>query len=286
MMQHLNQIIDEIEEQLTEEISIQQLSKKIGISEYHLKRTFSFIAGMSLIDYIRNRRFAKANEELLQGVKVIDIAFNYGYQSVEGFSRSFRAWCGYLPSEVIKNRYQKSFPKLTFYLSVKGGNSMKFKLEQKEAFYLVGVTKRVPIQFEGQNSAIQDLAQSITSEQKEQMRQLGDLYPNQVLHASYAFDSERMEETGSLTHLIGFATTQKNPYEKLTQIFVASHMWAIFPNQGPFPQTLQETWGKIYSEWLPSSNYELVKAPEISFTKFDSEKSELYSEIWIAVKEK
>src|SRR5699024_11947245 len=49
---------------------------------------------------------------------------------------------------------------------------------------------------------------------------------------------------------------------------------------------LQETWGKIVSEWLPSSGYELVEAPEISFTGDLSDKSNVYSEIWIAVKKK
>ncbi|MDT2597325.1 AraC family transcriptional regulator [Enterococcus dongliensis] len=286
MIQDLNRLMDYIEEHLTQEISLAEAAKTIGISEYHLKRTFSFIAGLSLIDYIKIRRLALANEELVRGESVTDIAFKYRYQSVEGFSRAFREWSGYLPSEVIKNRQQKSFPRRSFYIDVKGGVSMDFKIEEKDAFNLVGVSKRVPIQFEGVNNAIQELAQSITEKQKTEMHELGDLYPKKVINASYTFDEERMEEKGELTHFIGFATTQENQFADLTQLKIAKQTWAVFPNKGPFPQTLQDTWGKIYSEWLPSSDYELVQAPEISFTNFSDGLENCYSEIWLAVKKK
>lgn len=32
---------------------------------------------------------------------------------------------------------------------------------------------------------------------------------------------------------------------------------------GPFPETLQNVWGRIYSEWFPASGYETVEGPEI-----------------------
>ena len=57
MLANLNQAIDYIEEHLTEEVSFDELAKKTGISVYHFKRTFSFIAGMSLAEYIKKRRF-------------------------------------------------------------------------------------------------------------------------------------------------------------------------------------------------------------------------------------
>ncbi|AYM03318.1 AraC family transcriptional regulator [Levilactobacillus brevis] len=280
-MQTLNKLIDYIEDHLTDDISFSAVAYQLGLSEYHLRRTFSFIAGISLHDYVRNRRLAAANVDLVNGQAVTTVAFKYGYQSVEGFSRAFRDWSGYLPSEVRQSGMQKTFPKLSFHLEIKGGIPMNFRIEQKSAFNLVGVTKRIPIQFSGQNPAIQKLAQSITPLQRTHMHTLGDLYPHQVLNASYAFDDARLAEQGRLTQLIGFATTQENPYADLTQLAVPSHTWAIFPNQGPFPQRLQETWGRIYSEWLPASRYKLVDAPEISFSQFGS--VDVKSEIWIAV---
>ncbi|MCB5952875.1 AraC family transcriptional regulator [Enterococcus sp. BWT-B8] len=285
MLQQLNQLMDYIEQHLTEELFIEDEAKRIGLSEYHLRRTFSFIAGMPLSEYIKNRKLASANLDLVKGEKVTAVAFKYGYQSIEGFSRAFRDWTGYLPSEVSKSGLQKTFPKCSFFITVQGGESMHVKLEKKEAFNLVGVTKKAPIQFEGENNVIVELAQSITEKQRKEMHELGDLYPHQVMNASYGFSEGRMEEKGELIHLIGFLTTSEKKPETLELIRVPANLWAIFPNEGPFPATLQETWGKIYSEWLPSSDYELVEAPEISFTKFE-DKKELYSELWIAVKRK
>ncbi len=286
MLQSFNEIMDYVELHIEEDLKVDELAKKAGLSVYHLKRTFSFIAGISIGEYIKNRKFTLANEQLIQKKNVTDVALRFGYLSVEGFSRAFREWSGYLPSEVIKNNIQQSYSKLTFYIDIRGGETMEFKIEHKEAFNIVGVKATVPIQFEGENNHIVNLAESITKQQKAEMHRLKGLYPNQIINASYNFDDKRLEEKGQLTHMIGFLTTEDNTFEDLEQVNVEKHTWAIFPNTGPFPNTLQDTWAKIYSEWLPSSKYELVKAPEISFTQFDSSQDNVYSEIWLAVKEK
>ncbi|MGG5357307.1 MULTISPECIES: AraC family transcriptional regulator [unclassified Enterococcus] len=286
MLHYFNQLMDYIEEHLSEQILLEDAAKKLGISDYHLKRTFSFLSGMTLPEYIKKRRLACANQELVNGATVTDVAFKYGYQTLDGFSRAFRDWTGYLPSEAVKEKRQKTFPKLSFYIDVRGGNSMEFKIEKKEKFKVVGVSKRVPLQFEGKNQHIMELAQSITEKQREQMHDLADLYPREVLNVSYDFEGERMQENGTLKHMIGFATTKENPYDDLVQLDIEQHTWAIFPNQGPFPQTLQDTWARIFSEWLPASSYELAEVPEISFTKWSEGPENAYSEIWIAVKEK
>ncbi|OUK33032.1 GyrI-like domain-containing protein, partial [Enterococcus faecium] len=67
MLKDLNQLIDYIEEHLTEGLSYKIIAENTGISEYQLKRIFTFIAGMSLMDYIKNRRLALANRDLLDG---------------------------------------------------------------------------------------------------------------------------------------------------------------------------------------------------------------------------
>ncbi|MCM3439404.1 AraC family transcriptional regulator [Metabacillus halosaccharovorans] len=286
MLQEFNHLMDYIETHLTEEISGKDISKIVGMSDYHFKRMFSYMAGMSLNEYIKNRRLSVANVELINGEKVTDIAYKYGYQSLEGFSRAFREWSGFLPSEVSKNKIQKSFPKFTFFIDIKGGISMEFKIEKKEKFTIVGVSKRVPIQFEGENQAIIELARSITEQQRNEMHQLADLYPHQVLNVSYDFDDGFLEEKGSLTHMIGLATTKESPFDDLEQISIDESLWAIFPNQGPFPATLQETTAKIYSEWLPSSGYEVADLPGISFTKYNGTSENVYSEIWLPVKKK
>ena len=283
MLANLNQAMDYIEEHLTEEVSFDELAKKTGISVYHFKRTFSFITGMSLAEYIKKRRLAEANLALLAGEKVTDVAFKYGYQSIEGFSRAFRDWSGQAPSEVMKTQIQKTFPKFSFYIDIKGGQSMDVKLIEKPAFQIVGVSQKVPLQYQGENQAIMELAQRITPQQRAEMHTFDDIYPYQVVNASFDFQEGRTTEGGEMTHMIGFATSQENTYEDLEQLSVPAHTWAVFPNEGPFPPTLQETWARIFSEWLPSSGYQVVAAPEISFTQYQGPAEAKYSEIWLAV---
>ncbi len=284
MLKELNQVIDFIEEHLTDDLSLETISEYAGVSDYHFRKIFFYLSGLTLSEYIKNRRLSEAGMDLLNGEKVTDVALKYGYQSVDGFTRAFKKWSGLLPSDVIKTGISKSFPKLSFVITVKGGSAMEFRIEEKPAFYLVGVSKRVPMQFRGVNKAIVELAESITDEQRAEMHSLQNIEPYEVVNASYEADANFLKEEGFLTHLIGVLTTKDNVSDRLEKVPVKACTWAVFPNEGPFPSTLQETMAKIYSEWLPSSNYEVIHAPSFSFTKRDKHKKDYaYSEIWIPV---
>lgn len=288
MLKELNHVIDYIEDHLTDEdLSLEIISKYAGVSDYHFRKIFFYLSGMTLNEYIKNRRLSEASKDLLLGEKVTDVALKYGYQSMDGFTRAFKKWCGFLPSDVMKKGISKSFPKLSFIITVKGGVPMEFRIENKPAFNLVGVSRRVPMQFEGINMEIVKLAQSITEDQRKEMRSLQNMEPYEIVNASYEADANFLKEEGDLTHLIGVLTTKEEISDQLEKVPVAAYTWAVFPNEGPFPSTLQQTMAKIYSEWLPSSNYEVVNAPSFSFTKMDQEKENYaFSEIWIPVREK
>ena len=57
-----------------------------------------------------------------------------------------------------------------------------------------------------------------------------------------------------------------------------------FEAVGPFPETLQQVWGRIYSEWFPSASYEVAEGPEILWNEGkDVSAPNFRSEIWIPV---
>ncbi|MGI6129762.1 MAG: AraC family transcriptional regulator [bacterium] len=287
MLKELNHVIDYIEDHLTDALTLEEISEYAGVSDYHFRKIFFYLSGFTLSEYIKNRKLSEANKDLLHGEKVTDVAFKYGYQSIDGFTRAFKKWSGFLPSDVTKKGVSKSFPKLSFAITVKGGTSMEFRIEDKPAFNLVGVSKRVPMQFEGINNEIVKLAESITDEQKEEMHSLQNIEPYEVVNASYDADAGFLKEEGDLTHLIGVLTTENKVSDLLEKVPVEAHTWAVFPNEGPFPSTLQDTMARIYSEWLPSSDYEVVNAPAFSFTKMNEQKKDYgYSEVWIPVRKK
>ncbi len=287
LLKELNLVIDYIEDHLTDDLSLEKIAEYAGISDYHFRKIFFYLSGMTLSEYVKNRKLSAANQDLLRGEKVTDVAFKYGYQSVDGFTRAFKKWSGFLPSDVFKKGMSLSFPKLSFVITVKGGTAMEFKIEEKPAFHLVGVSQRVPMQFEGVNKEIVKLAKSITDEQKIEMHALQNIEPYEIVNASFDADYHFLKEEGYLTHLIGVLTTKEEVSDQLEKVPVEACTWAIFPNEGPFPSTLQETMARAYSEWLPSSDYEVIQAPTFSFTKMDKNKKDhAYSEVWIPVRKK
>jgi len=283
----LNRVIEYIEDHLTDDLSLEAISEYAGVSDYHFRKIFYYLSGMTLSEYVKNRKLSEATLDLLNGEQVTDVAFKYGYQSLDGFSRAYKKWSGSLPSEAIRKGLGKSFPKLSLVISVKGGEDMEFRIVEKPAFNLVGVSKRVPMQFEGVNQEIVKLAESITEEQRREMRSLQNIEPLEIVNASYEGDAKFMKEEGDLTHLIGVLTTEENVSPILEKVPVPAYTWAVFPNEGAFPSTLQNTMASVYAEWLPTSGYEVIDAPSFSFTKMDPDKgSWAYSEVWVPVRKR
>lgn len=285
MLQQLNQAIDYIEKHLFESDVVEQLPRRVGVAEYHFKKVFVSLAGMTISEYVRRRHLSEASKDLLAGSTVTDTAVKYGYQSVDGFSRAFKRWSGMLPSEAVRTGSGAAFPRISFVITVTGGLNMDYRIQEMPAFNFVGVSARVPMQFEGVNQEIIKLAQSITENQRIELRSLQNLDPKEIVNVSYEADADFMKEEGYLTHMIGVLTTRSDAGEGLAIIPVEAGTWAVFPNEGAFPEVLQSTMARVYSEWLPASDYELVNAPSFSFTKMDQENpGHAYAEIWIPVR--
>lgn len=282
----MNVAMDYIENHLTRDIDYQEIARLAHCSEYHFRRMFSFIAGVSLSEYIRRRRLTLAASDLQNnGITVAEIASKYGYRSADSFARAFQAMHGINPSQARESRNSlKAWPRMSFHLTIKGGTEMNYRIEDKPSFTIAGIKKRVPIQFEGVNPEIEAMWKQLDEQKISELKQLSNIQPSGIINASTNFDEGRMDEQGKLDHYIGVATTRAVP-EKWERHEVQAASWAIFSVVGPFPETLQETWGRIYSEWFPSVNYELTEGPEILTIKDkDLSKPEVSCEIWIPVK--
>lgn len=281
----MNEALDYIEENLDNEIDFKEVSRIALSSEYHFSRMFSFLAGMSLSEYIRKRRLTLAAFELSSmDVKVVDVAVKYGYNSPDSFARAFFNMHGLTPSEArLNGKSLKAYPRMTFQLSIRGGTEMNYRIVEKAPFRIAGIMKRVNIVFEGKNPEIAGMYQSLNEELINRMKSLSNVEPFGIISASTNFSEGRMEEKGKLDHYIGVAT-DKNETDGLAVLEVSSHTWAVFEAVGPFPETLQNVWGRIYSEWFPSSNYEIAEGPEILWNESkDTSKADYRSEIWIPV---
>ncbi|QWI69946.1 AraC family transcriptional regulator [Bacillus mycoides] len=287
-LKNMNAAMQYIEDNLTHEIDFKEVAKIAFCSEYHFKRMFSFLAGISLSEYIRCRRLTLAAFELKDSnAKVIDVAIKYGYNSPDSFTRAFQNLHGITPSEARStSRSLKAYSPMTFQLSIQGGNEMNYRIEEKGPFQIIGIQKRVPIVFNRVNEEIASMWKSLDSQSIDILKSLSNIEPTGIISASTNFSEGRMEEKGELDHYIGVATTKTCP-EQFTQLEVLASTWAIFEAVGPFPDALQNVWGRIYSEWFPSSNYELAEGPEILWNESkDVSSPNFRSEIWVPVLKK
>lgn len=275
-IQNMNKALAYIEANLDEQIDFQLVARIAGCSEHQFNRLFSFLAGIGLAEYIRNRRLTLAAMELQSNdVKVIGVAMKYGYNSPDSFSRSFQSLHGITPSMAKEYGSQlKAYPPMTFQLTIKGGAEMNFQFVKKKAFKIVGVKETVDIT---DGEFYPEIWNELENDAL--LNKLG-LFSNTdfpgILHVSANITATCRD------YYISVATTKDAPKE-FTTLEIPAMTWVVFKTSGPQPETMLKTWERIYSEWLPSSGYELAES--IEFVRDLNDPTDLMvNEIWIPVK--
>ena len=281
-LKQLNLALRYIESNLTDDIDFERVAQIACCSEYHFRRMFSFLSGMSLSEYIRHRRLSQAALDLQNtDIKVIDLAVKYGYDSPDSFTRAFQQLHGMTPTEArTSGVVLKAVPPMIFQLTIQGGHDMDYRIVEKEAFYIVGIKKRVKLIYQGVNPEIASMWANLTEEKITLLKQLSNVEPKGLLSASTNFEESRAEGT-ELDHYIGVATDKPHAddWDVLT---VPVSTWGVFTARGKFPDELQRVWGRIYSEWFPMSGYESSEGPEILWNEHkDTSAPDYHSEIWI-----
>jgi len=233
MWDRLQAAIDYIEAHLTEELDVHDVAARAYISAFHFQRIFSSLCGMPLGEYIRRRRLALAAQELTQGMKVIDAAVKYGYDSPDSFARAFRRFHGVLPSQVrLPGTQVLSFAPMKINLK-EGGTMLEYKIVEKAPFTVVGYQK----QFNNETS-YQEIPKwwtEVLSNQPAVMGMFGVCLDDDGKLFDYLiadlYQPWQAVPEGCVTHAIPGGT------------------WAVFPcTLG----TLQDTNTKMWRDWLPS----------------------------------
>jgi AraC family transcriptional regulator len=281
-LEHLNAALEYLESHLDGPIDMVAMARQANCSEYHFSRMFSFLAGVGLAEYIRRRRLTRAAFDLREpGARVLDVALKYEYQSADAFARAFQAQHGVAPSRA-REANLKAYARLSFQLSIQGASEMNYKIVDKPAFRIVGIKKRVPLIFEGVNPEIQAMWKGLGEPFISQLKELSNLEPGGIISASVNF-SDRLEEQSQLDHWIGAATSLACP-EGLQSLEVIASEWAVFESTGPFPETMQNIWARIYSEWFPTSGYQHNHGPELVWCEQrDISLPDFRCQIWVPV---
>ena len=91
---------DYITDKLDQDISITDLSKAAGYSPWYSYRLFQSLLHMTPAVYIRRLRLSQSALRLRdEKVKIIDVAYDSGFESVDGYQRAFYKEFGCNPYE-------------------------------------------------------------------------------------------------------------------------------------------------------------------------------------------
>lgn len=271
-----------IEENLSGELTVGRIAEKVNISPFYFQKGFSMLCGYSVGEYIRMRRLSVAGSELVASDnKVIDLALKYGYDSPDSFTKAFTRFHGSTPMDVRrKGALLKSFAPLHIKIILDGGNTMEYRVEEKPAFRVMGVSKI--FSYETANADIPQYWDEIHVQTA--VKPVEGMY-------GICFD----EEMGGnrFRYMIADDLEEGEAGEKNLETYeVPRHTWAIFPCRGAMPLSLQEVNRRIFSEWLPASNYEIAEGYNIEYYsdsaefKDGTQDPDYYAEVWIPVRER
>lgn len=277
LVESLNFALKHIEQHLLDETDSEKVAKCVGLSRFYLERTFAALTGMSVSEYIRARRLTLAAQELISGeTKIIDLAFKYGYDTPESFTKAFSRFHGVTPTIARRmSTLLRCQNPLAISIKMEGVNVMNYKMEQMDAFKVVGVEQRFQM-----DTSLQEVPKFWNSFFKQ------GLHTKVTPMFGISFD---VDKDGMFPYLIGeLLQPGKKVPEGMVVRELPALLWARFACTGPMPGAMQSLTKEIYSEWLPTNGtYEVAEYVEIEmYTEGDVTSKDYYSEVWLPVKKK
>lgn len=278
--------INYIEEHITDELDYTQIAKRSACSPFYFQRIFGILCGITLGEYIRNRRLTLAGSELsLTDTKVIDAAFKYGYDSPESFTPAFVKFHGITPSAAKKDGSKlKSFSRISVQIILKGGSVMDYKIVKKEAFRVLEKMERQSIDDAQNKNTVPNFwtrahADGTVAALLEQAPERGFLF-------GICYDNEPTDSKSFLYAIAALYSGGAVP-EGCRVAEIPERTWAVFACKGAMPNAMQETWHRIYAEFFPTSGYQPTYEMTIeAYTVGDMSAPDYKSEIWVPVEKK
>lgn len=119
------------------------------------------------------------------------------------------------------------------------------------------------------------------------LMEYSEVEPKGILNV-YANCEDKTTEGTELDLYVG-VIMQKPMSERFKTRFdtlkVDASTWAVFTTIEKKPYETQNTWSRIYSEWFPTSGYEMTGGPEMLwYESYDFSKPDFKTEIWIPIR--
>ena len=135
----IKNVLNYIEDNIGEDsIDVKKIANIMHENKTSAERIFRFLTGYTIKEYFKNRKLSMAGMELLKkDKKIIDVAVMFGYSSSQAFTRAFKSFYGFSPSE-IENKSLKLFAPLILTLSI-GNEFLTYRYVELEEQEFYGV---------------------------------------------------------------------------------------------------------------------------------------------------
>lgn len=280
-LKNLSNAIEYIETHLADDICYEEAAKIACCSSYYFQRMFTYVAGISLSEYIRRRRMTQAAFDIqTQSIKILDVALKYGYTSPTAFNRAFQKVHGIAPTAAkAKGSLLNAYPPIQFSVSTTGGHVMTYRVEEKEAMRIVGI--RLPLTMDmtdNQRNVPPFWERTLRSNSFTQICELSTDQPLKILGVTV------LEHDNCPYYYIASQTDAPVP-DGMFECLIPKATWVIFKNHGFYKESVQEIFRRFLTEWLPFSGFTYAELPDIEVYPITNEVHPSgHSEVWIAIR--
>lgn len=98
-IQHIMQYIND---NLTTQLTIDQIAERFYMSRYHMMRTFKEETGCTIGNYISQKRLALARELIQRRIPITQVCFDCGFRDYSTFSRAYKKLFRETPRETLR----------------------------------------------------------------------------------------------------------------------------------------------------------------------------------------
>ncbi len=283
--------ISYMENNLLELQSVEEVAGAVHISTMYLQKGFQIMTGYTIGEYIRNRRLYNAALEIADsGKKIIEIAYKYGYETPESFTKAFIRFHDATPSEVRKNPYLiKAFHPLRISIVIQGGDKMDYVVEKMSGFKMIGFSKEFAFGEGYQNipaywTEFCEMYETPLLGGKKPANEIEQaILDNKIGEFGVCIDDIGTE--GKFIYMIAGRYMGGNVPEGMSVYELPDMDWARFKCVGPMPEVIQAVDARIWKEWLPGNEeYEMAGKYNVEWYDVgDTSAQDYKSEIWIPV---
>lgn len=285
----LKTAIDYMEVNLLKEISAEDVAEQVHMSSFYMQKGFKIMTGYTIAEYIRSRRLYLAALDMITGrERVIDLAYKYGYDTPESFTKAFSRFHGLSPMQ-MDSMHIKTFLPLKINVSIQGGNDMDYAVEKMTEFKMIGFEREFSM-----------------NDSYEKIPRFWDEFAEQYLKPLLASNNPQTEiekaicdccigaygvciddigREGKFHYLIAGVYHGGSIPEGLTLCEFPDMEWAKFRCVGSMPGALQSVNTKIFQEWLPgNAEYKIAMGANIEwYSQGDGSLPDYESGIWVPV---